>query len=355
VLLLSKDGIKSLSVPNTGQGWQIFNQYTTLQHLSVWFGTSGVKISGRNPTLLLSDSQWQAVYNLRGLTSLKASTLLDLSPLSQLTHLKHLQLDAPGSGSIAHVEALAQLTALTRLTLGTYIEKACPLDNNMACIVSTLSSLQHLDVPNIPNKAWADALASMTGLTHLTLSEQHHEHRALPITLPGVKTLTIGSLWARQLAQITAPQVQLLEGGDYRSLLTLNCLPAATEDIKKCASGLLRWCSKLQLAPAQHGIPWPAGEAHAALAAMCSAWRPATAVIQKPTGGQEWSLSLMRMPFGQAEAALLPIGLTKLRLRWVMLCMAHALLFPHLISLYGPQCNEQIAGFAGSALLECSV
>jgi hypothetical protein len=141
---------------------------------------------------------------------------VDVSPLSQLTGVQHLHLQAPNVGlRCAQVDVLAQLTALTHLELGDdfWTATAYPFeDSNMARTISILSSLQHLEVPRIPNKAWADALASMTGLTHLTLSEQHHEHRALPITLPGVKTLTINSILARQLAQTTAPQLQLLEG-----------------------------------------------------------------------------------------------------------------------------------------------
>jgi hypothetical protein len=316
VLALSKFGISSLSsVPHEGDGWQLVGQYTALQSISI--SSPSCCDASR-----LSPSQWQSLCALRCLTSLSlAAPLHNFSPFTQLTQLTRLEVKLPDKQQVQHADALTHLTRLEELHLDIHLSMSLSMHGSVAHAVGAISSLRRLTLPDVPPGPWTDALARLTGLTQLNTHYLGISRAPHPIHLPSVRVLTTLFVTARQLALITAPQLTRLEAPGCKepavSHVGIVCEDAHSDSVRLSASGLLRHCSSVR----PHwlwGAPWPsAAESHAVLAALCQSWRPTASAMGSEPASRVWSLMLMEMQFGQAEAALVPAGITQLILWWV--------------------------------------
>jgi hypothetical protein len=316
VLACSKHGLYALSsVPSTGDGWQILGQFTALQCLT---------IQGADHICNFANSQWQAFSSLCCLTILSLRVqLLDFSPLKQLTQLKHLWLLLPESTPVQHPEALTHLTALESLDLREEsVSGDFSMHDSLAHLVVALSSLRKLTLPDVPPGPWTEALARLTGLSQLRLQRLGRDNAPHPIHLPSVRVLTAHSVTARQLALITAPSLTRLLGfADPDHILPhmlLVCKKGQPNSVRVSASGLMRHCNRVAVSRLDLTGPfWPQAESHATLAALCQSWRPTASVMGSDPATRVWDLYIQAMRFGQAEAALVPAGITHLTLGWV--------------------------------------
>jgi hypothetical protein len=303
VLALSKCGISSMELPATGNGWQMVGQFTALRCLTI--GQPG-------DTYNLTASQWQALSSLACLTSLVLGLELgDFSPLTHLTQLTHLSLLLPEESPVQHPEALSYLTALESLDLGSEFWKDFSMHDSVAAVVAAISSLRKLVLPDITRGPWTEALARLTGLTQLTVRELGTQGAPHPIHLPSVRVLTTLFVTARQLALITAPSLTRLEGveGMGNTPHIVLCGGGQGNNVAVAASGLLRHCKEVCMqGPGQ-------AASHATLAALCRSWRPSASVMGSDPASRVWALMIADMEFGQAEAALVPNGITHVTMR----------------------------------------
>jgi hypothetical protein len=314
VLTLSKRGISTmLAWPDTGDGWQVLGQYTSLEDLAIW---------RPEQTCNFSASWWQALSSLRSLTALRLGVqLVDFSPLPHLAQLTLLHLSVPKSQPVDHAAALTHLTAV--IELGIYAASYpinLSMHSSIACAIGAMSSLQRLDLPEVAPGAWTDALTRLKGLTQLTARYLGCQDAACRLHMPSLKVLYTCQITARQLALITAPSLThlLRLEPSYTPNIRLLCESGQPDIVKVSASGLLRHCNRVHVRPLDpSGGIWAQAESHATLNALCQSWRPTADVMGSDAASRVWDLEVECMEFGQAEAALVPAGITHLRLRWV--------------------------------------
>jgi hypothetical protein len=139
--------------------------------------------------------------------------------------------------------------------------------------------------------------------------------------MPSLKVLCTLYTTARQLALITAPsltQLKVFGHKDYIPHVILLCGKGQLDSFRVAASGLMRHCNRVCVQGLDLPGPiWPQAESHAVLAALCQSWRPAASVMGGDPASRVWELDIVGMHIGQAEAALVPAGITRLMLRWV--------------------------------------
>jgi hypothetical protein len=272
------------------QGVSGLAQLTGLTQLSMDFSTVTFPAAAQ--------SQLGSV--LLALSKLKSLRISHVPPgpvaeaLASMTQLKSLTFHSEDTHI---VESLAPLTGLTHLDLG-YTRTPFPAaaQSQLGSVLLALSKLQSLRVSHVPPGPVAEALASMTSLTELKLSDQGLVQEPGPVVLPSVRSLSVGG-WptTTHLLCITALNLQHLTA-------ELLWRSGDEKDLRRLCRGLLRVCNKLELKFRSSNSK---KEAVAMMSVLGRGWRPTSIA-------EGWELSIYGGCISHLCLSLLPKGITRL-------------------------------------------
>jgi hypothetical protein len=271
------------------QGASGLAQLTGLTNLSMDFSTKVF------PTAAQSElaSVLSALSKLQGLYISHASPGPIAAALASMTQLKSLAFYKADT----HIpESLAPLTGLTHLRLGSGTPIPAAAQPQLASVLLALNKLQSLNISHVPPGPVAEALASMTSLTELQLSNQGLVQEPGPLVLPSVRMLKVdGGATTKHLLSILAPSLQHLTVSlDWRS--------GDEKDLRRLCRGLLRVCNKLELKLRSTNSR---KEAVALMSVLGRHWRPTSSA-------QEWDLCIRGACISRKGLSLLPKGITRL-------------------------------------------
>jgi hypothetical protein len=232
----------------------------------------------------------------------------------QLTRL------GPHDNGVSRVGALAQLTGLTNLSLchlPGYNSLPAAGQAALGSILSALSNLQCLHTHYAPPGPVTQALAQLTGLTELCLTEQDQAPNPGPVILPSCVKLTfLLSVSVQHLASTQAPKLQQLD-------VSLIVKPSDLDALRWLCKGMLTACSNLHL----NLLYIRSREDTAALMAVVSQeWQPSAEALQPLVSrhsrprtnssrkSRQSSVELWHAHLSRKGLSLLPEGLAELTL-----------------------------------------
>jgi hypothetical protein len=273
--------------------------------------------AGQNLQLLAS-VRWPALRSL----DVRVVQLDDCWFLQTVTQLKKLSL---GCNSIKGMAALAQLTGLTSLQLRPGLQPDIPKQmsaaeqSELGSALSALTNLQNLRIGHAPPGPITQALAQLTALTELTLARQYLVSNPGPVVLPGCVNLSFElSTSVQHVASIQAPQLQHLD-------VSLTVQPSELTTLRQVCRGVLTACSSLSL---RLGRAWSKEDTVALMTVLSQDWQPSAEALhpsvpthinhhESTSSGcvTQCSLELWSAPLDRQCLSLLPKGLAVLSLK----------------------------------------
>jgi hypothetical protein len=188
---------------------------------------------------------------------------------------------------VCGVEALAQLTGLTQLSLcqlpGYQSSKPLPAAGQaeLGRALSALSNLQCLYISHAPPGPITQALSQLTGLTELKLYLQSLVAHPGPLILPScVKLSSCNEFSVQHLASIQAPQLQHLD-------VTLALKPSGIDAMRGLGGVLPR--AVINLGLNLHGRPLSSEETTALMTVLSQDWQPPAEPLKLSSTGCQQS------------------------------------------------------------------
>jgi hypothetical protein len=284
------------------------------------------------------DAQMLAAVRLGTLRSLDVRMdLCHASFLQGCTQLKALTLVFR---KVKGVGALAELTGLTELELhqDTWNNRqviSAAEQSELGSTLAALSNLQSLHISTAPPGPVTEALSQLTGLTELTLYQQHLVPNPGPLVLPScVKLALLCDLSIQHLACIEVPHLQHL-------VASLKMQPLELIILRRLCRGVLSACSTLTLTL---GRGWSNEDTVALMTVLSKDWQPSAEALQAVSSSSirlesssssssitARKSSFLRLSFTTCSRQcleLLPKGLSSLDLWWVLWLYTNPCVWP---------------------------
>jgi hypothetical protein len=288
-----------------------------LTHLEI-----GQQLTGR-------DAQMYAALRLGTIRSLDVR--MDLSHAWFLQGCTQLKTFTLVTTKVKGVSAIAQLTGLTQFKLfsGSWDCHAFTAaeQSELGSTLAALTNLQSLLISHAPPGPVTQALSQLTGLTELTLYQQHVVVDPGPLILPSCVKLSFGSSISVQHAASIAMEASIEASQLQHLKLRLTVQSSELGAFRSLCRGLLRACSCLSLELRD----WSKEDTVALMAVLSRDWQPSAEALQPIRSSsidscqpsRQWSLKIWSTRCSRQCLELLPKGLSSLDLWWVSWLHAH--------------------------------